>query len=123
MSLNLIEDAIEKIALLSAANTAARFGLIGGAVGAFRKKDKDESRLHSILRSAGTGAAVGAGGNIAARGLAKAVKFSPGKAEVAKLVGDKKTYNKEMLKALAVLGGGTAGSIGAYHLAKRKENK
>lgn len=116
MSLDKIQSSIEKIASAT---------LIGAGVGAFRKKDKDESRNHSILRSAGTGLAVDSGviGGSAlglTPALAVGVKHIKEHGDI-NLIPAKKLKRFNRLGWAGILAGGSLGGLGTYHLAKRKK--
>lgn len=107
----------------AAALTLASLPVLGGAAagsgigqlaGAFRAKDKDEGRLHAILRSQGTGAATGAG---AGAGLVAGSLL--GTRRGAALAGHLPMSKARMVAILAAALGGGAG---AHLLAKRTPN-
>ena len=104
MSLERIEEAIEKIAFIGA--------VIGAGIGAGRKKDKGEDRSSAIGRSALTGLATDFGGGIGS--IPGAILHHHHIA----------THGTPSGAALGLMvGGHIAGRVAAYHLAKRKEKK
>ena len=139
MSLELIEESIEKIAIKGIAQSAAAYGGLGGVVGAMRGKDKDESRLHAIGRSALTGAGLGAGiraGGKAGLRLAgtsekeflnkasKMHKKMEGNFMKVKMSGPSQKDKEYIAKGLGASAVGTAvGGITGYQLSKRKGDK
>ena len=80
---------------------------VGQAAGIFRAKDKDEGRLHAILRSQLTGTATGLGAGLGgvAGGLAGVKATLGGKARI-----------------LAILAGAGLGGAGAFKATKRTPN-
>jgi hypothetical protein len=119
MSLDKIQESIEKIAILATS--------VGAIHGAFRDKDKGESRSNSILRDAKTGLAVDAG--TVAGG---AIGMSPAVSRMIRKIKQHGSHDNipiDELRKMRSMGrvglvaGGVLGGVGAYNLAKRKNKK